>query len=597
MSSQAPTRHIDVTESLLSPAHGSSPLPDTEDPYTQVMQAYETDSTHHPSTTVLLHIEQHLFRSPQIYSHHPLLPMIHHTCQCVHKVTSFDPDHYPHLRPRFIYEGTSITPISVSVTPSPTSLPSLLPSPCISSLPSPLDLPPHQKVSRISDILPEEEPKEEPEEDPDEEPAPAENPTTYAPLGLGQRAAMLRQREFAADGIPSTFEIGQSSRAVQLHEPNGIRWIDIECNIQPTVSIGSPTPSLVPNSPAAPAAPTPDVPTEAEDEDDDDDAIEQIRARLEMHASVIDLHNDQLDDLALSRIDEYERDVSRLNTRTGNMVRDLTTIKDRRLHHEDCMEIQSLKRHVADLERAEKERRRQMAPKRKSTRNTRLQPAATTALVSAAAASPDAALTWWNNHLKSAGIDTTYAMPWEHFKEMVLRKYCPRNEVQKLESEFWNLKPVQVKERSMQEIYRYATAASFTTPDSVRSSAATVKRTQQEDSQNPETKGAGGNVLRNRGKPRASKESRKSSQWRRRPADRSFVSTTFSALPDNALTALDTAYEVKLAIRNVERYHAIIICDEKVVRLPYRNEVLTIRGDRSDTGNTSRLNSITCTKA
>ncbi|GJW78246.1 hypothetical protein Tco_0139928 [Tanacetum coccineum] len=406
MSSQAPTRHIDVTESLLSPAHGSSPLPDTEDPYTQVMQAYETDSTHHPSTTVLLHIEQHLFRSPQIYSHHPLLPMIHHTY-----------------------------------------------------------LPPHQKVSRISDILPEEEPKEEPEEDPDEEPAPAENPTTDAPLGLGQRAAMLRQREFAADGIPSTFEIGQSSRAVQLHEPN------------------------VPNSPAAPAAPTPDVPTEAEDEDDDDDAIEQIRARLEMHASVIDLHNDQLDDLALSRIDEYERDVSRLNTRTGNMVRDLTTIKDRvyelqgdsmmardahqsiwqrlstlevqnvtlqRLHHEDCMEIQSLKRHVADLERAEKERRRQKwIPKESPTRNTRLQPAATTASVKLAAASTtdadtsrpignnnqggtykefcscmigsfnetegaDAALTWWNNHLKSAGIYTTYAMPWEHFKEMVL---------------------------------------------------------------------------------------------------------------------------------------------------------------------------------
>ncbi|GKC93262.1 hypothetical protein Tco_1158704, partial [Tanacetum coccineum] len=50
--------------------------------------------------------------------------------------------------------------------------------------------------------------------------------------------------------------------------------------------------------------------------------------RLEMHASVIDLHSDQLDDLVPSRFDEYKRDVSRLNTRTGNMVRDLTTIQD-----------------------------------------------------------------------------------------------------------------------------------------------------------------------------------------------------------------------------------------------------------------------------
>ncbi|GKB77092.1 hypothetical protein Tco_0943987 [Tanacetum coccineum] len=102
-----------------------------------------------------------------------------------------------------------------------------------------------------------------------------------------------------------------------------------------------------------------------------------------------------------------------------------------------------------------------MAPKRKSTRNTRLQPAATTASVTLAAASTtdadtsrpignnnqggtykefcscmigsfnetegaDAALTWWNNHLKSAGIYTTYAMPWEHFKEMELALLYPK---------------------------------------------------------------------------------------------------------------------------------------------------------------------------
>ncbi|GKE70490.1 putative reverse transcriptase domain-containing protein [Tanacetum coccineum] len=80
-------------------------------------------------------------------------------------------------------------------------------------------------------------------------------------------------------------------------------------------------------------------------------------------------------------------------------------------------------------------------------------------------------------------------------------------------------------------------------------------------------------------------------------ADKSFVSTTFSALLDNAPTALDIAYEVELANGNVKRYHTIIICDEKVVRLPYGNEFLTIRVDRNDTGNTSRLNIISCTKA
>ncbi|GJY95812.1 hypothetical protein Tco_0512173 [Tanacetum coccineum] len=42
------------------------------------------------------------------------------------------------------------------------------------------------------------------------------------------------------------------------------------------------------------------------------------------------------------------------------------------------------------------------------------------------------------------------------------------------------------------------------------------------------------------------------------------------------------------------KYHALIVCDEKVVRIPYGNEVLIIRGDNYDSG--SKLNIISCTK-
>ncbi|GJS99685.1 putative reverse transcriptase domain-containing protein [Tanacetum coccineum] len=42
------------------------------------------------------------------------------------------------------------------------------------------------------------------------------------------------------------------------------------------------------------------------------------------------------------------------------------------------------------------------------------------------------------------------------------------------------------------------------------------------------------------------------------------------------------------------KYHALIVCDEKVVRIPYGNEVLIIRGDNCDNG--SKLNIISCTK-
>ncbi|GJS02456.1 putative reverse transcriptase domain-containing protein [Tanacetum coccineum] len=105
-------------------------------------------------------------------------------------------------------------------------------------------------------------------------------------------------------------------------------------------------------------------------------------------------------------------------------------------------------------------------------------------------------------------------------------------------------------------------------------------------------------------------------------ADRSFVSTTFSSLIDVAPSTLDVSYAVELADGRVvgsdtiirectlnllnhpfnidllpvelgsfdviismdwlSKYHAIIVCDEKIVRIPYINEVLKIHGDGSD---------------
>ncbi|GJT52019.1 putative reverse transcriptase domain-containing protein [Tanacetum coccineum] len=119
-------------------------------------------------------------------------------------------------------------------------------------------------------------------------------------------------------------------------------------------------------------------------------------------------------------------------------------------------------------------------------------------------------------------------------------------------------------------------------------------------------------------------------------ADRSFVSTAFSSLIDIVPTALDQDYDVELADGKIIRvntiiqgctlnflnhpfnidlmpvelgsfdviigmdwlakYHAVIICDEKIVRIPFGNEILIVRGDGSNNGHESRLNIISCTK-
>nr|GFB71015.1 reverse transcriptase domain-containing protein [Tanacetum cinerariifolium] len=50
------------------------------------------------------------------------------------------------------------------------------------------------------------------------------------------------------------------------------------------------------------------------------------------------------------------------------------------------------------------------------------------------------ALTWWNSHMRAVGQDVAYAMPWAALKRMITDKYCSRGKIQKLESEYWNLK-------------------------------------------------------------------------------------------------------------------------------------------------------------
>ncbi|GKD27295.1 putative reverse transcriptase domain-containing protein [Tanacetum coccineum] len=107
-------------------------------------------------------------------------------------------------------------------------------------------------------------------------------------------------------------------------------------------------------------------------------------------------------------------------------------------------------------------------------------------------------------------------------------------------------------------------------------------------------------------------------------ADRSFVSTTFSALINITPTTLENLYDAELAdgkiigvntiIRGctpvlfgsfvviigmdwLTKYHGVIICDEKIVRVPFGREMLIFQGNGNNQREESRLNIISCTKA
>nr|GEU62582.1 putative reverse transcriptase domain-containing protein [Tanacetum cinerariifolium] len=119
--------------------------------------------------------------------------------------------------------------------------------------------------------------------------------------------------------------------------------------------------------------------------------------------------------------------------------------------------------------------------------------------------------------------------------------------------------------------------------------------------------------------------------------DRSFISTAFSSLIDIVPTLLRNSYDIELADGKIvrvdtimwgctlnflghpfnidlipielgsfdviigmdwlKRWHSVIVCDEKLVRLPYGNETLTFRGNEGNNGRESRLTVISCSKA
>ncbi|GJW27217.1 putative reverse transcriptase domain-containing protein [Tanacetum coccineum] len=80
-------------------------------------------------------------------------------------------------------------------------------------------------------------------------------------------------------------------------------------------------------------------------------------------------------------------------------------------------------------------------------------------------------------------------------------------------------------------------------------------------------------------------------------ANRSFVSTAFSSQIDITPNALDHYYDVELADKRIisfdaiigmdwlVKYQAIIVCAEKIVRIPWGNETLIFHSDGSNRGN------------
>nr|GFC08198.1 putative reverse transcriptase domain-containing protein [Tanacetum cinerariifolium] len=56
------------------------------------------------------------------------------------------------------------------------------------------------------------------------------------------------------------------------------------------------------------------------------------------------------------------------------------------------------------------------------------------------------------------------------------------------------------------------------------------------------------------------------------------------------------SFDVIIGMDWLAKCQAVIVCAEKIIHIPWRNETLIVRGDRSDQGNETRLKIISCTK-
>ncbi|XP_076904446.1 uncharacterized protein LOC143559893 [Bidens hawaiensis] len=51
----------------------------------------------------------------------------------------------------------------------------------------------------------------------------------------------------------------------------------------------------------------------------------------------------------------------------------------------------------------------------------------------------DEAQNWLNSQVQTLGMEAAHQLTWEELKAMVLEDYCPRSELQKIETELWDI--------------------------------------------------------------------------------------------------------------------------------------------------------------
>nr|GEW21713.1 putative reverse transcriptase domain-containing protein [Tanacetum cinerariifolium] len=204
-----------------------------------------------------------------------------------------------------------------------------------------------------------------------------------------------------------------------------------------------------------------------------------------------------------------------------------------------------------------------------------------------------------DNQIRSLGPDA-YSMTWEVLKKKMTDKYYPQSEIKKLEIKLWNLKFVA---NETEKIDKYIDGLPDNIYGSVKASKPKMLDENIElanDLMDQKLRTYAERQTNN--KRKANDSFRNNHGHQQQPAKRHNVVKVYNIgsvgnaeKKENA--SRDPNSNVVTGIDWLRRCHTVIVCDEKLVRVPYGNETLIFRGDESNDGKESRLTIISCSKA
>ncbi|GJU86871.1 putative reverse transcriptase domain-containing protein [Tanacetum coccineum] len=217
-----------------------------------------------------------------------------------------------------------------------------------------------------------------------------------------------------------------------------------------------------------------------------------------------------------------------------------------------------------------------------------------------------AALTWWNGQIRTLGPEA-YAMTWEVLKKKMTDKYCPQGEIKKLEIELWNLKKVDkyisglpdniygnikpARPKTLDETIELANDLMDQKLRTYAKRKSDNKRNADDSSRNNHGHPSTGNA----NVANTQKGNGAGSQGNRMQRKR--VGNAAGNPRCQVVSAKGKSFRcVIIGMDWLRRCHAVIVCDKKLVQVPYGNETLTFCSNESSNRIESRLTVISYLK-